>query len=142
MPKGVGGIGLPEHRNPEQGGVEGRLKGKFRVESSDAAPARTNRSRCAILNSEASAFVVTACEHPACADDEIHPMDASSRVAMRQPRARCPGMYDFTQIVPEDPDCCIRFQTRVDRRSAPAFASCDATNLPLNVHNRKSYVRR
>lgn len=114
-PAGAGGIELPEHRNPEQGGVEGRFSGMFRNESSDDAPPRTSRSRCAVLNPVVSAFVVTECEHPACAeDDEIHPTNASRRAAMRPPRARCAGPCNLTQIVPEDPDCCIRLQMRVD----------------------------
>ncbi len=36
---GAAGIELPEHRNPEQGGAEGSLKGKFRVTASEDAPA-------------------------------------------------------------------------------------------------------
>jgi hypothetical protein len=139
---GVGGMELPEHRNPAQGGVEGSLIGKFRQEPSDNAPLETNRSRCAVMNRAASAFILTECEHPACADEvETHPEDASRSVAMSQPRARCPGTCDFAQIVSENLDWCIRLQTRVGRRSASASGSCDATNLPLNGHNRKCYVR-
>ena len=115
MPMGVWGTELSEHRNPEQGGVAGRSTGEFRAESSDVAPARTNRSRCTVRNRAASAFAVTACEHPACAaGDVIHPTNTSSRVAIRNPPDRCPGTYVFTQIVPADLACCIRLQTRVD----------------------------
>jgi hypothetical protein len=122
MPRGVGGIELPEHPNPEQGGVEGRLRGKFCVDSSDVAPARTRRSRCAILYRAASAFVVTECEQPACAEvDESHPRNPSMSAAMRQPRARCAGTCDLKQIVSEDPDWFIRLWTWIGQQLMPAI---------------------
>jgi hypothetical protein len=43
----------------------------------------------AIMNRAASDFIVTVCEHPACADESMtHPEVASRIAAISQPRAR------------------------------------------------------